>query len=72
LNLRHPLGAAEGTRFLLLPRRRVWNAREGVWMGWERKRGKLHELNRLLRGATDTPSSSAPGGLPRCRPACAT
>ena len=23
-------------------------------MGWERKRGKLHELNRLLRGATDT------------------
>ncbi|MGT2494382.1 hypothetical protein ACU4GD_37730 [Cupriavidus basilensis] len=25
-----------------------------MWMGWERKRGKLHELNRLLRGATDT------------------
>ena len=23
-------------------------------MGWERKRGKLHELNRLLRGARDT------------------
>ena len=23
-------------------------------MGWERKRGKLRELNRLLRGATDT------------------
>ena len=23
-------------------------------MGWERKRGKLHEFNRLLRGATDT------------------
>src|SRR5262245_44551424 len=23
-------------------------------MGWERKRGKLHELNRLLRGAADT------------------
>ena len=23
-------------------------------MGWERKRGKLHELNRLLRGASDT------------------
>ena len=27
---------------------------KGEWMGWERKRGKLHELNRLLRGATDT------------------
>ena len=43
-----------GARFLLLHRRRVWNAGEGAWMGWERKRGKLHELNRLLRGATDT------------------
>ncbi|MEE8573593.1 MAG: glucoamylase family protein, partial [Gemmatimonadota bacterium] len=26
----------------------------GKWIGWERKRGKLHELNRLLRGASDT------------------
>ncbi|WP_439580303.1 glucoamylase family protein, partial [Elioraea sp.] len=43
-----------GERFLLLHRRRVWSASEGRWMGWERKRGKLHELNRLLRGATDT------------------
>ena len=43
-----------GTRFLLLHRRRVWNAGEGRWIGWERKRGKLHELNRLLRGARDT------------------
>ena len=41
-------------RFLLLHRRRVFNAGENKWMGWERKRGKLHELNRLLRGATDT------------------
>jgi cyclic beta-1,2-glucan synthetase len=43
-----------GARFLLLHRRRLWNSREGKWMGWERKRGKLHELNRLLRGAIDT------------------
>lgn len=41
-------------RFLLLHRRRVWSDSERIWMGWERKRGKLHELNRLLRGATDT------------------
>ena len=40
--------------FLLLHRRRSWNAAQGKWMGWERKRGKLHELNRLLRGALDT------------------
>lgn len=46
--------SASGKRFLLLHRRRLFNEGEGKWMGWERKRGKLHELNRLLRGATDT------------------
>jgi cyclic beta-1,2-glucan synthetase len=52
LNARYP--SEDGPLFLLLHRRRLWNAAEGVWMGWERKRGKLAELNRLLRGATDT------------------
>ncbi|TCL72891.1 glucoamylase family protein [Rhizobium sp. BK251] len=42
------------TRFYLLHRRRLYNPSEGVWMGWERKRGKLHELNMLLRGDKDT------------------
>jgi cyclic beta-1,2-glucan synthetase len=46
--------APGGDRFLLLHRKRVWNAGEMRWIGWERKRGKLHELNRLLRGAQDT------------------
>jgi cyclic beta-1,2-glucan synthetase len=46
--------ANDGERFYLLHRRRVWNEGEGQWIGWERKRGKLNELNRLLRGATDT------------------
>jgi hypothetical protein len=41
-------------RFYLFHRARRWNPSEGVWMGWERKRGKLEEFNRLLRGATDT------------------
>ena len=36
--------------FHLLHRKRQWNAGEGVWMGWERKRGKLSQLNRLLKG----------------------
>jgi cyclic beta-1,2-glucan synthetase len=53
LNARHGAAPA-GARFLLLHRRRQWNARQGTWLGWERKRGKLHELNRWLRGATDT------------------
>ncbi|WP_435171592.1 GH36-type glycosyl hydrolase domain-containing protein [Falsirhodobacter sp. 1013] len=46
--------SATGRRFFLLHRRRIHNAREGVWMGWERKRGKLVELNALLRGDPDT------------------
>ena len=41
-------------RFHLFHRRRQWNAGEDRWMGWERKRGKLEEFNRLLRGARDT------------------
>ncbi len=62
LNRRHG-PAADGERFLLIHRRRIWNDGEGKWMGWERKRGKLHELNRLLRGATDT-TFLAVGGRP--------
>ncbi|MCC6407547.1 MAG: carbohydrate-binding protein [Planctomycetes bacterium] len=41
-------------RYFLFHRARRWNAKEGVFMGWERKRGKIEEFNRLLRGATDT------------------
>ena len=37
--------------FFLLHRKRLWNPSERKWIGWERKRGKLHELNLLLRGA---------------------
>ena len=41
-------------RFFYFHRERRWNESERVWMGWERKRGKLSEFNRLLRGASDT------------------
>ena len=37
-----------GGAFVLLHRHRVYNSRQGVWMGWERKRGKLLDLNKLL------------------------
>ncbi|WP_019223162.1 GH36-type glycosyl hydrolase domain-containing protein [Bartonella rattaustraliani] len=40
--------------FFLLHRQRLYNANEKCWMGWERKRGKLHELNLLLRGDKNT------------------
>ena len=36
--------------FFLFHRPRKWNARDKTWMGYERKRGKLSELNALLRG----------------------
>lgn len=39
--------------FFLLHRHRIFNARQGVWMGWERKRGKLLDLNQLLKGQFD-------------------
>lgn len=43
-------GADGATPFLLLHRPRLWNPGEGSWMGYERKRGKLSDLNRFLRG----------------------
>ncbi len=42
--------ADRGDRFFLFHRSRRWNARERVWMGYERKRGKLAALNAVLRG----------------------
>jgi len=41
---------ATGDAFFLFHRPRRWNSQERVWMGYERKRGKLEDLNRLLRG----------------------
>ena len=52
LNRRHARG--RGDVFHLFYRERRFNPKEGRWMGWERKRGKIEEFNRLLRGATDT------------------
>jgi cyclic beta-1,2-glucan synthetase len=70
LNARHGEAPGGGARFLLFHRRRRWNAAEGRWMGWERKRGKLHELNLMLRGVgtndflnPDTDASTAPAGV---------
>jgi cyclic beta-1,2-glucan synthetase len=63
--LNHRYGPAPGgARFLLLHRHRVWNDSEQQWIGWERKRGKLHELNQLLRGATDTTFVNIDGERP--------
>ena len=54
LNTRYAMPPEQtGARFLLFHRKRLWNPQEGRWLGWERKRGKLAELNRLLLGARD-------------------
>ncbi len=51
LNLKYP---SEGeSRFFLLHRPRRWNPADGLWMGYERKRGKLTEFNALLRGGSE-------------------
>ena len=54
-NLNHKYGKT--APFYLFHRQREWNSSEGVWMGWERKRGKLAEFNRLL--LNDKPTSYA-------------
>ncbi|MCJ7513104.1 MAG: hypothetical protein MUO23_09060, partial [Anaerolineales bacterium] len=45
LNHRYPVG-----RFFLLHRQRRWSDSEQKYIGWERKRGKLEELNQLIDG----------------------
>lgn len=49
--------------FILLHRSRLWNPSEKIWMGWERKRGKLIELNRLLRQGGSTSYTTQIGKL---------
>ncbi|NBC46781.1 MAG: cyclic beta 1-2 glucan synthetase [Gammaproteobacteria bacterium] len=50
LNAKYP--HPNGDYFYLFHRPRRWNPQAGVWMGYERKRGKLMDLNALLRGDT--------------------
>jgi cyclic beta-1,2-glucan synthetase len=51
LNSRYRAG--NHSPFFLLHRHRVYNQSEDRWMGWERKRGKLLDLNQYLRGGFD-------------------
>jgi cyclic beta-1,2-glucan synthetase len=61
--------AADGPDlFFLLHRSRRWNPSMNRWMGWERKRGKLNEFNKLLRGAQDTGFSTITGDLEQLPP----
>jgi cellobiose phosphorylase len=53
LNARYSTAGA--TVFHLFHRTRVWNPHERIWMGYERKRGKLEQFNSLLRGGPREP-----------------
>jgi cyclic beta-1,2-glucan synthetase len=65
LNARHGPAPGGGERFLLFHRKRVWNESQRKWMGWERKRGKLEELNQFLRGAGETTFIPVDGRSPQ-------
>ena len=47
---------SQGDIFFLFHRPRLFNPKENIWMGYERKRGKLSDLNAYLRGSTQGPS----------------
>jgi cyclic beta-1,2-glucan synthetase len=59
LNKRY--GTEKIAPFFLFHRPRRWNPRERIWMGYERKRGKLAGLNSLLRGGSGDHFSSVLG-----------
>ena len=68
LNHEHGPTPAGLPRFYLFHRQRQWNTCEQKWIGWERKRGKLHEFNSLLR--MSAPVSFLPtDGKPATAPA---
>lgn len=52
-DLNERYGSGRQTPFYLLHRFRAYNPSEQRWIGWERKRGKLLDLNQLLRGVRD-------------------
>ena len=61
LNEQYP--SSNGDRCFLLHRPRLWNAADKVWMGFERKRGKLADLNAALRGDVGTRFSLIVGDI---------
>jgi cyclic beta-1,2-glucan synthetase len=67
LNARYTTGGASSDRFYLFHRPRRWNEREGVWMGWERKRGKLAQFNQFVQGRADEAFSVVVGDVDAIR-----
>ncbi len=53
--------------FFLFHRPRLWNPKQNVWMGWERKRGKLAQFNKFLRGQAQDAFTTIVGDTSRLR-----
>ena len=51
LNSQYPPTSDQAPRFLVIHRGRKWCNTENKWIGWERKRGKLEALVRLIATA---------------------
>src|SRR5690606_20097389 len=66
LNARY--GGAEGNGpFRLMHRPRHFNAAEGCWMGWERKRGKLEQFNAFVLEGDIAPFTVTAGAVEALR-----
>ena len=63
LNARYGDGDDAHKRFYLFHRPRKWNELEGVWMGWERKRGKLAQFNQFVLGGGEDAFSAIVGDV---------
>jgi len=60
-------GDGRESTFYLLHRARRWNPAQRVWMGWERKRGKLTQFNHLVLGEEEGAFGFTVGDLPALR-----
>ena len=60
LNAAYPPTEGQAPRFLVIHRGRTYSSTEGKWIGWERKRGKLEALVRLI--AIEEAAPSGDGG----------
>jgi cyclic beta-1,2-glucan synthetase len=61
LNRKYP--RPSGDAFFLFHRARRWNPGERLWMGYERKRGKISDLNTFLRDGSTARFSSVVGSV---------
>ncbi len=53
----------DGEIFYFFNRCRKYNEKENMWLGWERKRGKLMEFNSMIKGNNETSFNVVSGDM---------